>query len=62
MFIDRFFRGISLGNRIWPMLAVFLILIGIQFFIFGLLADILIKTYHQTKNETAYDIKEIIEN
>jgi hypothetical protein len=34
----------------------------VQFFIFGLLADILIKTYHQTKNETAYDIKEIIEN
>lgn len=62
MFIDRFFRGIPLGNRIWPMLGIFLIMIGIQFFIFGLLADILIKTYHHTKNESAYEIKEIINN
>jgi glycosyltransferase involved in cell wall biosynthesis len=62
MFVDRFFRGASLGDRIWPMIGVFFVMIGVQFFIFGLLADILIKTYHQTKNETAYDIKEIIEN
>ncbi|MDD3607243.1 MAG: glycosyltransferase family 2 protein [Candidatus Moranbacteria bacterium] len=62
MFIDRLFRSASLGNRIWPMIGVFLVMIGVQFFIFGLLADILIKTYHQTKNETAYDVKEIIEN
>ena len=59
MFFDRFFRDIPMGNRIWPMLGIFLILIGIQFFIFGLLADIMIKTYYQTKKETPYDVREI---
>lgn len=62
MFIGRFFYGIPLGNRIWPMIGIFLIMIGVQFFIFGLLADIIIKTYHQVKNETPYEIKEVTEN
>ena len=62
MFIIRFFQGISIGNKIWPVVGIFLLIIGVQFFIFGLLADILIKTYHQTKKETAYDIKEIVRN
>jgi glycosyltransferase involved in cell wall biosynthesis len=62
MAIDRIFWGTSLSNRIWPMLGVFLILIGIQLFISGLMADIAIKTYNQTKGERGYFIKEIITN
>lgn len=62
MAYDRFFNGTPLSNRIWPMLGVFFILIGIQLFISGLLADILIKTYNQTKKENGYYIKEIINN
>lgn len=62
MFVDRFFRGVAIGDRIWPMLGIFLIIIGIQFFIFGLLADIMIKTYHQTKKENPYEIKEVVDN
>ena len=44
------------------MIGIFMILIGIQLFISGLLADISIKTYHQSRNETHYKIKERIEN
>jgi len=62
MGIQRFFYGWALGNRIWPMLGVFLILMGAQFFISGLLADIAIKSYHHIKKELPYKIKEIIEN
>ena len=62
MGVQRFFYGMALGSRIWPMLGVFLILMGVQFFISGLLADIAIKSYHHMKNETPYKIKEIIEN
>lgn len=62
MIVDRVFLGRPLGGRIWPMLGVFMILIGIQLFISGLLADISIKTYHQSRNETHYKIKEKIEN
>lgn len=62
MAFERVVEGIPLSNRIWPMLGVFFILIGIQFFISGLLADILIKTYNQAKGEKGYYIKEIVEN
>ncbi len=37
-------------------------LIGIQFFVFGLLADIMSKTYFNTTKDKTYDIKEVIEN
>lgn len=62
MAFERVVLQIPLGNRIWPMLSIFLILGGMQLFISGLLADIAVKTYHQSKKETPYKIKEIIEN
>lgn len=62
MAIQRVFYGWALGNRIWPMIGVFLLVMGVQFFISGLLADINIKTFHQVKNEKPYKIKEVINN
>jgi ABC-type antimicrobial peptide transport system permease subunit len=62
MFVERVFLGSAISNRIWPVIGIFLFFIGIQFLIFGLLADIMIKTFHRTKNERPYSIKEIIEN
>lgn len=61
MLFDRLVREIPLGNRIWPMIGIFLILVGIQLFIFGLLADVAIKTYYQTRKETPYKIKDVID-
>ena len=52
----------QIGNRIWPMIGVFLVVLGIQFFVSGLMADIMIKTYYQTRHETPYSIEEIVEN
>ena len=62
MALERFFIGTPLGGRIWPMIGVFMILIGIQFFVSGLLADISIKTYYRSRRENPYKIKEEIEN
>jgi glycosyltransferase involved in cell wall biosynthesis len=61
MFIERFFMGISISNRIWPTIGIFLFFMGIQFLVFGLLADILIKIFHKVKEEKPYEIKEIEE-
>ena len=58
--VFRLLGKISLQNRIWPMVSVFMILAGIQLFISGLLADIAIKTYYNDK-KTVYNIKEIVE-
>ena len=43
-------------------MGIFLVLIGIQLFIFGLLADILIKNYYKSQGHMNYSIKEIIES
>ena len=62
MIIARTIFAQSIGERVWPMVGIFLIVLGIQFFISGLLADIIIKTYHQARHIKPYEIKEIIEN
>ncbi len=62
MAYERLILGNSIGTRIWPIIGVFMIVIGIQFFISGLLADISLKNYYQSRKELPYTIKEIIEN
>lgn len=61
MAVQRLFFDMAMGNRIWPILGVFLILMGAQLFISGLLADIAIKSYYQGRKESPYKIKEIVE-
>lgn len=56
--IARIFFAYSLSNSIWPLIAILFILVGIQLFISGLLADILIKNYYQS-GRTPYTIKSI---
>lgn len=62
MFIERVFLGTALKERIWPMIGVMFILVGVQLFISGLLADILIKNYFKAKGSRGYSIKEIVES
>ena len=56
--IMRIFKLLSLQNSIWPLVSVFLILAGIQLFISGLLGDIAIKTYYNSKRRV-YTIRDI---
>lgn len=60
MFIEKLFLGQSIGERIWPLMGVFFILIGIQLFVFGLLADIVLKTYYKNRQKMNYSIKEVV--
>ncbi|MFA7209270.1 MAG: glycosyltransferase family 2 protein [Parcubacteria group bacterium] len=62
MAIEKIFFGTSLAEKIWPLIGVFFILAGIQLFISGLLADIIIKNYYKNRNRMNYSIKEVIEN
>ncbi len=61
MAIEKLFLGVSLSERIWPLIGVFLFVVGIQLFVFGLLADILIRNYYKGRNQMNYSIKKIIE-
>jgi len=61
MAVEKIFYGASLSEKIWPTIGTFLILVGIQLFVFGLLADIMIKNYYKNHGRMNYTIKEVIE-
>jgi hypothetical protein len=43
------------------LLAVFLAIVGVQFILMGLLAELSIRTYHESQNKTTYVVREILE-
>ena len=59
--IYLFLIGRNLSNTMEPLLTAFLLITGVQLFVSGLLADILVKTYYERSNDVPYSIKEIIE-
>lgn len=61
-FVIRFFFDVSLAGRILPIAALFLMMFGIQLFVSGLLADILVKNYYNTSRSKNYFIREVIES
>jgi glycosyltransferase involved in cell wall biosynthesis len=62
MAVEKIFFGVSIAERIWPLIGAFLLMIGVQIFIFGLLAGILMKNYYKERGEMNYSIKEVIKS
>ena len=54
-------RG-EISSTEWPLLTALLLITGIQFFVFGLIADIVSKTYRETTNDKSYNIRAVTEN
>ena len=52
--------GQSIGDRPLLILAVVLLLTGIQLFSFGLLAELLMRTYHESQNRPIYRVREVV--
>ena len=59
--ILRFFYGVSLELGPLLIFAVMLIILGIQFIIFGFLGEIMIRSYYQGKRKI-YRVKEVLDN
>lgn len=59
MAVEKIFFGASLSEKIWPLVGIFFVLVGIQLFVFGLLADIMLKNYYKGQGKMNYNIKEI---
>ncbi len=57
---ERFFLDHGIGTRPILMLGVLLVLVGLQFFCFGLLAEILVRTYHESQNKRTYAVREVL--
>jgi glycosyltransferase involved in cell wall biosynthesis len=62
MMVEKIFFGASLSEKIWPLIGVFFIMVGIQLFVSGFLADIVMKNYYKSRGGMNYSIKEIVES
>lgn len=52
--------GETIGHRPLLILAVVLLLAGVQLFSFGLLAELLMRTYHESQGRPIYRVREIV--
>jgi glycosyltransferase involved in cell wall biosynthesis len=62
MTYQRMFMDVPMGNRPLLMLGVMMILVGIQFLVFGLLAEVLVRTYYESQDKRTYVVRRIFEN
>jgi hypothetical protein len=58
--VQRLFFHMPIGNRPALLLGVMLVLIGLQFVCFGLLAEILVRTYHESQGKKTYAVREVL--
>jgi glycosyltransferase involved in cell wall biosynthesis len=56
----KFLADQDIGDRPLLVLAVVLLLAGIQLFSFGLLAELLMRTYHESQQRPIYRVREIV--
>ncbi len=52
--------GVIIGNRPLLVLSVLLTLTGIQLFSFGLLAELLVRTYHESQDRPIYRVRQVV--
>lgn len=57
MLVEKVYFGNSIGDRLWPMVGIFMTLAGIQLFITGILADMLMRDYYRGRGRMNYTIK-----
>ena len=57
MTLQRAFMDIPMGNRPMLMLGVMLVIVGLQFLCFGLLAEIMVRTYHESQDKKIYAVR-----
>ncbi|MBX7139340.1 MAG: glycosyltransferase family 2 protein [Oligoflexia bacterium] len=58
---QKLVEHVAMGNRPLLSLGVMLIIIGLQFLVFGLLAEVLARTYHESQNKPIYTIRSIVQ-
>jgi glycosyltransferase involved in cell wall biosynthesis len=59
MMVEKFIFSQAIGDRLWPIVGIFFVLMGVQLFVAGLLADMLVRNYYQVHNRMNYSVREI---
>ena len=57
----RIFRSVDLSDTFLPVVSVFMVMIGVQLFVSGILADICVKTYNRATEHRQYIVDEVLE-
>jgi glycosyltransferase involved in cell wall biosynthesis len=58
----KFVMGASIANRPLLMFGILLVFTGVQLLTLGLMAELLVRTYHESQNKPTYVIREIRES
>ena len=59
-FYLKFFKGVSFILTPLPVITVVMLAISVQFFLMGLLAELLVRTYHESQDKAIYAVREKI--
>ncbi len=54
------YRSVQIGDRPLLMLAVLLMILGVQFLLMGLLAELIVRTYHESQGKPTYYVRKTI--
>ena len=54
------FNATRIGDRPLLLLGVLLVILGVQFIVMGLLAELIVRTYYETQNLRVYRIREVV--
>jgi glycosyltransferase involved in cell wall biosynthesis len=60
--VQRIFFGVSLANRPVVLLAAILLITGAQLLLFGLLAEMLTRIYHESQGRPIYAVREMLDS
>lgn len=55
------FRSVRIGDRPLLTLAILLTILGVQFLLMGLMAELIVRTYHESQNKPVYHIRDLVE-
>jgi hypothetical protein len=56
---QRLVQHVPMGNRPLLALGVMMVIIGLQFLVFGLLAEVLARTYYESQDKKIYVVRRI---
>jgi hypothetical protein len=54
------FHAMTIGERPLLLLGALLVILGVQFLVMGLIAELIVRTYFETQNKPVYTLREVI--
>jgi glycosyltransferase involved in cell wall biosynthesis len=58
----KIFGHENIGSRPLLLLAILLVILGVQFLSMGFLGELVVRTYHETQNKPIYSVREILDD